>query len=191
MTATTLQIVRPNDTSVVLWDLNDPTGVNSGEYGGVTTGLRADPNFNAPRWDFDRFEAPGITGGTTTFQRAGLKEMSLAVVIKATSYDNLTTGVGRLADLLSNGCVMKWIPDGSSVTRYIDVEPSPSPVLLDGREMGLWDARVHNMSAEGINLSLTVQPFMRGAALDPAVNLLTNGTMIRDSDDNGTPDGWT
>ena len=188
--ATTLQMVDPSDLTTVLFDFNDPTGVYGGP-GVLRTEVLSNPVFGAPPWEFDRFEAPGLPGGTTTFQQVGLREMSFALRMRASSFDYLKLGVARLGHHLANGCTLKFVANGSTETRYIDVEPSPTPVLLDGRDLAYYEATQLFDTPQGVLLNLTVQPFLRSAALTPTANILNNPTLLRDADVNGTPNGWT
>jgi hypothetical protein len=184
--ASTLQLVD-TDQSTVLLDLN---GTNGDEYGSVTWALLSDVEFSAPTYANDRFNFASADGGTTSSHRAQLSQVTFRVLPTATSYDNLAAGVNRLAALLANGGTLKWIPNGSSNTRFRDFEPSDSPVLFEGRELGVFNATALFKKPEGVTLQLAVQPFFYGGELDSASNILTNATMLRDLDADGEPDGW-
>lgn len=183
----TLQLVDTNLSSVLL-DLN---GTNTDEYGSVTWTLFSDPEFSAPTYASDRSNYVSADGGTTSQHRAQLSQMRFRVLPSATSTDNLTAGINRLASLLALGGTVKWVPHGSANTRYRDFEPSETPVLYDGRELAIYNATVAFRKAEGVTLQLTVQPFFYGPTLDSSTNLLANATLTRDVDGGGTPDGWT
>jgi hypothetical protein len=185
--ASTLQLVD-TDLSTVLLDLN---GTNGDEYGSVTWALLSDVEFSAPSYANDRFNFASADGGTTANHRAQLSQVTFRVLPTATSYDNLAAGVNRLAALLANGGTLKWIPNGSSNTRFRDFEPSDSPVLFEGRELGVFNATALFRKPEGVTLQLSVQPFFYGADLDSAANILANATMLRDADGAGVPDSWT
>lgn len=177
--------------SVVLFDLNDPTGANASDTGYTATYLGSNLDLGSPSFEFERFNPPQSDGGSTTFKRAGMRQLTIPLMIVASTYDNYKTAVGRLAQLCYSGGVLKWIPDGSAVTEYIDVEPSPTPFYLDGRQVSLYEAVRLFGRGSGITLSLTAQPYLRGAELDSATNLFTNATMLRDADGAGRPDGWS
>lgn len=181
-----LQIV--DAAGVVQADLNGSNGV---AMGSVTIETMHRPDLGAPATEFTRYEYGSRDGGTTTRRRAGLTPFSLPIRIVHTAYDNKTLAVNRLAELLAAGCIMRWIPDTSANTRYIVVEPSSTPVLLDGREFALQEATAQFASIEGITLNLFRQPFLYGAELDPTLNKLTNATLLIDTDQNGRPEGWT
>ncbi len=188
--ASVLQIVDPSDTSQIWFDLYDEDGSNNAAYGSVQTYLLHDPNWGAARLDAQRFESDA-DGGQTPFSRYGLVDCSLNVRFRATSYDNLAAGVNRLSFLLSQGCTLKWVPNGSSVTKYVDIEPSQTPALVDGRELSLYQLTSLFDLPEGVTLSLTRQPFFYQAELDPTVNVLENPTLLVDQDGDGFPDSWT
>lgn len=182
--ASTLTIVDPTDTSVTLFDLN---GTNGAAAGSVTCAILHDPDWGSASLE----RSTTMSVGETVFTRRLLTPVRLRVRIQGTSYDTLNAGVGRLSALLAEGCTMKWVPNGSAQTLYVDVEPSPTPVVLDGREMGMHKAATLFDTPEGVTLRLLRQPYFRGAALTSVTNLLTNPTLLRDSDDDGDPDGWT
>jgi hypothetical protein len=186
----TLQIVDA-DLTTVLFDLYDPTAANSTEYGSVQTYMLHNPSWGVPTQTFDRFKAPGHPVGRTTFADADLTTCAIPIRIKASSYDNLTKAVGRLSQLLSSGCVIKWVPDGSTdAARYADIEPTDAPAIIDGRPQALYEVLRLFDTPKGVTLALVRQPWFRGAALSPALNVLANPTMTRDSNDDGLPDSW-
>lgn len=189
--ATTLQIVDPNSLSTVLFDLNDSTGANSGLYGSVLTYLVSDPDWGVPQQRTSVQPDVATPTARTTFAQTALADVTIKVRIKGTSYDNITKAIGALSQFLSVGCVMKWIPNGSSETRYIDIEPSDPTSLLHGQELAMYEATTLFDTPRGITLKLKRQPFMRGAALTPSTNKLSNATLLRDTNNDGTPDGWT
>lgn len=186
-----LAIVDPDDLTNILADLNDVSGVNNAEIGSIKTELVADPNWSGATVSLSRFNFAARSGGTTVNTLAQLTECQIPIRIRATTYDNLALGLGYISRLLANGCVMKWVPSGSANTRYADIEPSATPVLLDGHR-DLNEVITLVDTQPGITLSLTRQPYFRGAELDPALNLLTNATMLLDrTAGNVTPDNWT
>jgi hypothetical protein len=187
--SSTLQIVDPDSTSTVLFDLNDAAGTNSALYGSVDTAILSDPDFGTPK--IDTSSTPD-SARAVTFNRQGVANLKLRVrIYNASSYDNLNKALGKLAYYLGTGCVMKWVPNGSSETRYIDVLPSDTPVLMDGRELGVFEVTQLFDTPHGVTLNLQRLGYLRGDKLDPATNKLLNSTMIRDSDGDGTPDSWT
>jgi hypothetical protein len=182
--SSTLQIVDPSD--VVLFELNG----TSTNYGGITVDLLADPNWGLPVFESGRFSSAMSDGGTTSWRRAALTPATLKIRMRGTSYDNLAAALGELSRLLAAGCVMKWIPNGSSVTKYVDIEPTDTPLILDGRELALYLATVQVDSPDGIELRLLRQPYFRGAERDPRVNILTNSLLLRDVGQDARPDDW-
>jgi hypothetical protein len=188
--SSTLQIVD-TDLNSVLFDLYDPTAANSSEYGNVQTYMLHNPSWGVPAQRFDRFKAPGARAGRTTFTDVDLTTCAIPIRIKATSYDNLTKAVGRLSQLLSEGCIIKWVPDGSTdPARYADIEPTDAPAILDGRPQALYEVLRLFDTPKGITLALVRQPWFRGAKLDPALQALSASTLTRDSNDDGLPDSW-
>jgi hypothetical protein len=181
--ATLLQIVDPNDVSSVLFDLNDQVGANSALYGNVSTFLHDDLDLGVPTLR--------DATGTAVFNRDARAALKFRMRIKGTSPDNLATAVGRLGDYLAKGCVLKWITNNGTQTRYIDVEPSDTPVLYAGRDLNIWEATVLFDTPQGVTLNLSRLPYLRGDALTASTNKLVNPTLLRDSNADGTPESWT
>ena len=149
-------------------------------------------DLGSPAHEFSRFTSPGTDGGTTVNSRAGFRQVTLGVRVRGSSYDNLTTAVGKLSTYLRNGCVIRWQANTSANVRYIDVEPRPSPYVLDGRELSMYLATSLIDTPDGLELVLTAQPYLRGAETDSASNLLTNATLLRDTAGGvARPDGWS
>lgn len=190
--ASTLQVVDPENLSTVLFDLNDDAAANSAAYGGVRTQLVGDPDWGVPVQRSTQNDDQLTPTGFVTFAQQALATATIKMILKASSYQAETLAAGVLAQYLSQGCVLKWLPDGAAASelRYIDVEPSETPVLLDGRLGGMFDA-TQLFQHPGITLKLRRQPVFRSPGLTPSVNKLDNATMTRDSNVDGTPDSWT
>jgi hypothetical protein len=188
-----LQIVSPLDQSTVLLDLNDPTAANATSlvpY--LKTEIFSDVSFGSPRLDSSQVDPANLDTTFTTFSRRAEAPVKVGLHVTASSTDNLTKIVGTLAQYLSQGCVMKWIPTGSAFTQYLDVLPSTTPVLLNGQAMALQQLALLADTQNDLTIEFTRQAYLRSAKLDPALNkLVTNPTLLRDSNQDGTPDGWT
>lgn len=186
---TDLKIVDSADAT--LFDLNDASGAaNPGRvqtYFGVGGGFA----LNAPELTAVRFEPPSAPGGFTTSSREGLVASSWRQRMVGPSLDSLEEGVGSLQNLLRQGGILKWIPEGSSRTRYIDYEPTSAPALYQGAEMELHQLMHLFDTVAGTPIVLWRQPAVRGAELVAATNVINNPLMLLDSDVNGRPDGWT
>lgn len=172
--ATTLQIVDAESLSTVIFDLADPSATNSTFYGSVATYLVQDVDWGAPELRSTTAADAAVPSAFLSFSQQALATVRLRIRISGSSYDNLTKAIGTLAEYLSQGCVMKWVASGSSETRYIDIEPSVTPVLLNGQELALHKAMTLFDTPEGVTLSLKRQPFMRSAGLTPATNVLSD-----------------
>lgn len=188
--------LRADGTETVLFSFTDSTGaVNAAvkDLGlTVITELSMGAPFEvaSPEWTFSRYSRSRGGGGTLS-SVPELTAMTWRQKLDATSYDNLATAVGYLGRLLAAGGVMKWVPDGSSNPRYIDFEPSPSPALLNGRAYSLFFATGSFDSPEGVDMLVWRQPYLRGAELDPTVNVLVNPTLLHDQDATANrPDSW-
>jgi hypothetical protein len=188
--ATVCQIYDETNATV-LFDLNDPTAANVSDNAYSSTQTLHNVDLGEPTLEFTRFTPAATDGGTTLTDRASFRTVKLPVRIRATSYDNLQTAVGKLAVLLRAGCVIRWQANTSSNVRYIDVEPSPAPFVLDGRDLSVYLATSQIDTPEGLTLELTCQPYLRAVEMDSASNLLTNATLTRDADGAGRPDGWS
>ncbi|MGH6720279.1 MAG: hypothetical protein ACREER_13275, partial [Alphaproteobacteria bacterium] len=178
------------DQSLILFDLNDPTGTNAADNAYTATYIKGDVDFGSPAWEFDRFSPKAREGGYTTFRRAGMRQMTVPLAIKASSYDNYRTAVGRLAQLCALGGQLRFIADGSSTTLYYDLEPSETPFMFDGRALSLFEAMRLFGLGEGVKLSLVAQPWPRGSKLASDSNKMANPTLLRDDDDDGRPTSW-
>ncbi len=186
--SSTCQLID-RSTGALLFDLNDPTGANTaGDYS--NTAVLATIDLGTPAFEFSRFSPAQGDGGTTTFSRAGFRQVSVPFRMRAATYDNLAEATNRLAAVVQQPCRLKWIANNSSVTKYIDVEPSPTPYFIDGRELGVYLATSLVDTPDGIELVLTTQPFWFGDTILDNTNLFTNPTLLRDADGAGRPDGW-
>jgi hypothetical protein len=178
-------------TSTVLFDFNDPTAANVGDLGYSSTVLLENTNLGEPAMEFSRFSPPQRDGGSTVFQRAGFRTVTFRFRMRAAAYDSLAGALGRLSQYLNAGCVIKWQANTSSLVKFIDVEPSPSPYAMDGRELSSYLATSLVDTPDGLTLTLTCQPYLRGAELDPTVNKLLNATLLRAPNIPTAPTGWT
>lgn len=184
----TLQWVDESDLTTVLFDCNDDTGVNNER--GLKTFTR---NLRLGQVDPEiaRHAPADSPGGFTAFSRDGLVQMSWRQgVIEGQSFDQIAAGIGVLQRMVRRGGVLRWIPEGSADTTYIDAEPSSPPGLFVD-EADAFRALTSKQYLEGLEVDVMRQPYLRGAQLAASVNVLLNATMLRDSDANGTPDGWT
>ncbi len=187
--ASTFAVVDPNSLSTTLFDMNGSyTDPASGAT--VTTAILHDPDFGVPALDARREFDSEADVGVVSPPRRSLAECRIRVRMHATSADILRRTVETLANFLAGGCVMKWVPDGSSETRYIDVEPSVTPALIDGRELAMYEVTQLFDTPYGVPLVFNRHPFMRSDRLNPATNQLVNPTMLRDSNQDGKPDSW-
>ena len=161
-----LQIVD-TDRSTLLLDLNDPTGANAW---GVQTYFAMGGEFalGVPEMEFTRFAPESYDGGTTLFSRAALSTCAWRSRFVASSTDNMLGFVGELAKLLSLGGTLKWIPNGSTQTRFIMYEPSPAPALFAGRELELYNVTSRFDTPAGVLIALVRQPYLEGAEITAA-----------------------
>lgn len=193
--ATTFQIVD-TDLTTVLFDLNDENGTNNPD--GVRTLLAAGGalGLGAGSPDPVVLSPPAIDGGFVVSNRVGLGTAGWRQIIRApstaTTPDTVVTAVGTLAYLLGQGGTIKYVANNSAEVRYIDFEPSPAPALYQGLEMELYALTQLFQTNEGVQINLVRQPFLRGAELTAATNLLLNATLTEDFDATANrPDNWT
>jgi hypothetical protein len=190
---TTLQIVSPLDQTTVLFDLNDYTATNATSLVPYTrTEVFSDVDLGVPALDTNQVQPAQLDTLLTTFARHAAAPVRMGIHITASSVDNLTKVVGTLAQYLAQGCVMKWVPTGATQTAYLDVLPSLTPVILNGQALGLQQLALFMDTQNDLKIEFTRQAYLRFGKLDPALNrLVTNPTMLRDSDQDGLPNGWT
>src|SRR6266566_550682 len=99
--AVTLQIVDVDDPTSILWDFNDPTGVNSALYGSVNTAILSDVDFGVPTM-------PNVATGIGTFNRDARAPLKMKVRIHGATYDAQALALGRLAQYIAQGCCIKY-----------------------------------------------------------------------------------
>lgn len=191
--ASTLQLV--DDAGTVLFDFNTSTG--TGNPSSLPTAFASGGGMDllggAP--ELTVFSGDSTPGGSIVRRRDPLAEVSWQQVFgtMGTTYDTLAAGIGELARLLSKNGRLKWIPHGSTQTRYIDFEGSAAPVrLLDGREMGLWQAAQQGFLSEGATIALWAYPYLLEDELSPSANKCVNPTLLYDFGGTANrPDDWT
>lgn len=165
---TTVQLVN-SDLSTVLLDLNDPTGANNASFGSVRTqwALGGAFSFAAPH-EAVRFNT-ALDGAFTVSSRRGLGEAFFRVLMAATSEANLRLGIGRLANLVTSGGILKIV---SGTTRYLRFEPSPLPTAYQGKELELNHVLAQFSAFQGIDVRLACQPYFEGAeVVSPAATV--------------------
>ncbi len=109
--------------------------------------------------------------------RAGLVVSSWRQAVGFDDYDDGLNGVGEIGRLLRAGGVIRF--QGDTGIRYIDFEPSTALTLWD-RPEDMVRALTQGVYPEGIPLEIVRQPFLRGAELDSAVNILDNPSLYRE-----------
>lgn len=187
--ASTLQLV--NDSGTVLFDFN--TSSTTTNPFSITTqfGVGGGMNLVTGEPELSIVSGASAPGGYVVRRRDPLSMTMWRQRFSATTYDNLAAGIGALANLLAQGGILKWIPHGSSQTRYIRFEPASTPVLLDGRELGLWQAAQLFDTPEGVQIALLCYPYLLGSELTPSLNLTSNPTLLHDFGGTANrPDGW-
>jgi hypothetical protein len=191
--AVTLQIVSPLDQTTVLLDLNDYTAANATSLVPYTrTEIFSDVDLGSPVLDSSQLNPVNLDTTYTTFSRRAAAPVKMGIHVTASSTDNLTKVVGTLAQYLAQGCVMKWQPTGATVAGFLDVLPSQTPVILNGQTLALQQLGLYIDTQNDLKIEFSRQAYLRFAKLDPALNrLVTNPTMLRDSNQDGLGDGWT
>lgn len=176
----------------VLIDLQDPTGVNNSEIGGVKTNLR-DLQFHADQLQPSRFMSPNRPGGSTSWTHDDLVLTTWRQFLDFSSggYDLGARARDRLAWLLRTGGAFQYQETATSLVKILDFEPSDALSLFGSEPEDMYRALTSGVFPEGIQLSIARQPWARSASLTPSTNLLANGTLLRDSDADGLPDSFT
>ena len=177
--STILQIV--DDAGGVLFDLNGTNGVDAGSVV-ADFGVGGTFNLGSPDPELVVISPPSAAGGSVVSRRDPLTTTAWRQHLEATTYDLLVQGVGYLARLLAAGGTIKWIPEGSAHTRYIDFEPSPAPALLDGQSFDLLQVVLQFAKPHGVPIGIIRQPYLRGDLLSASTNVLENATFLYDND---------
>jgi hypothetical protein len=161
MSITSIQLVD-TDLSTVLFDLHSADGSTNSSWGSVITkfGLGGSFTVTAPH-EAGRFPRSGSDGAFTTFSRRGLGQASWRQFISGTTEANLRLGTGRLADLITRGCILKIVT--SAVTRYLRFEPSGYPTPFQGKDSELADLYAMFKFQQGLDVSVACQPYWEGA----------------------------
>jgi hypothetical protein len=193
--ATTLQIVA-SDLTTVLFDLHDPTGANNADGVCTEVALGGGLGLGAGSPEPVMLSPASIDGGFVVSNRVGLGTASwrqkLQAASGATTPDSIINAVGTLAHLLDQGGILKYVANASAEVRYIDFEPSPAPALYQGQELELYKLTRLFQLPDGVTIQVIRQPFLRGAELSPALNLVTNPTLTQDFGGTANrPDDWT
>jgi len=183
--------------ATVLFDFNDPTGANNVGVGSVRTELAIGGGFDlgVPALDAVILAAPSEDGGEVVHLRQGFGSMAWRQRIRppdgATSPDAILSAVGALAELLSYRGVLKYVPNNSTETRFIDFEPSPTPGVFRGLPLELMQITELLDSPQGFEIQMVRQPYLRGYELAPETNLVSNPTLAHDfGGTSNRPDGW-
>lgn len=185
----TFQIVDHSNT--VLFDLNDPTGATNRRS--LKTWLGGDANFGEIAPELSIEPRKGRESGSMLLTRRNPHTTGQwNQRVQAASYDDLVTGVGEMLRLLAEppqGARLLWKPAGAVENRYLDyLTAAPIPSLLRGQDFALGQVMSLLADEPGLPISVLLQPYSYGDRLDPAVNVLTNSTLLATT---GTrPDGW-
>ncbi|MGH2555488.1 MAG: phage head spike fiber domain-containing protein, partial [Actinomycetota bacterium] len=190
MSIGTFRIVDPDNLASVLFDMNDIAGT-SGNAGGVKTQTR-ELRLNAPELRAVRFSPEASPGASTPFAKDELAGMSWRQrIFGYADTDKASEGLGRLDQLLRLGGVIEWLPTGAALTKYINFESSASAPLFGETERDVFYATQLKDYPEGILIQVLRQPYLRSGELDPAVNQLTNASLLLDTGLTGPPNSWT
>jgi len=186
--AITLQ-VRTKGTSTVLFDFTDATGAaNPSGLKSRLMGFDAGGNTKSTEW----FSPSNRDGDTLVFTRHGRRVLGLSLLLEGANadYDSLRAGVEGMISVLEDGTSKEiyWVTD--SDVRYIDFQTADLSRILTGDHQGSVFA-IDRGKIIGYPLSIYVGPWERNAELDPATNVLTNPTLLLDTNLDGVPDGWT
>jgi hypothetical protein len=185
----TFRVLDQDDLTKVLFDCDDEAGT-TGIFNGVKTQVR-DLRVNAPELEVVRFGPISAPGARTVRSIDRLASMSWRQMISGRPVDDLSQAVGRLSQLIRDGGVIELLLTNGTVTKYADFEPSAAAALLL-EERDVFHATMLNNYPEGIPIAVEIQPGLRSAELDPAVNLAVNPFFLWDTQaPTGTPDNWT
>jgi len=178
----TFRIVDETDLSVVLQDLDD----------GTTTMVR-ELELRVPQRETSHFTPATTPGDALTKARdpSVVTEWKQVLLYSGQTYDQLAARAREIVMLLRRGGVIEFTPRDSATTLYIDYEKGSGFALFGESPEDTFRALTGRAYPAGVPIQIRRQPGMREAERNPAVNKLTNGTMLADSNRDGTPDGWT
>lgn len=185
----TYQIVD-EDLTTVRFDMNDASG--AANPGGLKT-IARELHLRLPELEAVRFAPSSRPGGRTVFARDPLAVTTWKQAVLGSAnntYDEGAKAFNELTRLLRAGGVIKFTPEGSTETRFIDFEPSDGVALFGDEPEDVFRALTSHAYPDGAPVTIIRQPHLRIAELDPAVNVLANPTLLLDRDGSGVPDGW-
>ena len=150
-----------SDLSTVLFACMSATGSENSGFGSVPTkfAVRGTVKLDG-RLEATRFEHSNLDGAFTTKSRRSLGTATWRQVVSASSEANLRLGIGRLADLVTRGGILR-VTAGS--TRYLRYEPSMYPQPFQGDEEELRELYSDFNLTRGLEIVLDCQPYWEGA----------------------------
>jgi hypothetical protein len=178
----TFRIVDEAEQSTVLDDLDDGTRTQVREL-----------ELNVPIREIDEFTPANAPGGDTTHLRDPLvlTRWKQGLHYSDQTYDQLAARARNIVKLLRRGGMIEFTPRDSATALLIDYEPGSGFALFGESPEDTFRALTSRAYPAGIPITIRRQPGLRESARDPAVNKLSNGTMLMDSNRDGTPNGWT
>lgn len=185
----TYQIVD-EDLTTVRFDMNDASG--AANPGGLKT-IARELHLRLPELEAVRFAPSSRPGGRTVFARDPLAVTTWKQAVLGSAnntYDEGARAFNELTRLLRAGGVIKFTPEGSTETRFIDFEPSDGVALFGDEPEDVFRALTSHAYPDGAPVTIVRQPHLRIAELDPALNVLANPTLLIDRNGDGRPEGW-
>ncbi len=181
------QLVDVDDTTT-LWDCNDDAGTASPQ--GVRTNVR-ELQLMGPGRAVTRFSPSTMPGASTPYSKDELVSTTWKQRVYGQPGDALQQWFGVLQRLLTTQCRIRYSLANSSVTRWIEYEPTDQlPALIGGDPADVFHLTQINDFPSGVPIVLWRQPQVREQELDPALNVLVNPTLLINLAGDGVPDGW-
>lgn len=151
--AYTLQLL--DSAGNVVFDLNTTGTTNPHE---VQTAILESVNLGVPTGSPAFFQPSNLPGGFRTHRRDELVEGGLLIECRADTQDDLWSGINELTEAFQTHAVLKYVRDGSSQTRYIDLVHA---TVFNGGFEGDVDLSVRNAVSD-VTVTFTRQPYLRG-----------------------------
>jgi hypothetical protein len=179
-----------SDLATVDLDLN---GVGD-TWTGKGFALLGDPDLGPVNLQLALLRQQGVDGAILASASHDTTVMTLPLAVRATTKVSIDEVVGLWRDLAfrvsAGGGFLEWQLPGESESRFFEPFPSGVENLIGGGK-----DTVRNVAGGAFDVGHTVaillQPFGRLAKRLASVQLLTNASLLRDSNLDGRPDGVT
>lgn len=177
------------DLSTVLLDMNSVGAT----WAGTGFAVMGDPDLGTVTKNLVLLQQQGVSGAVVASLDDDVRVLSFRLASRAASLAQFSDLVllHRQAEFQFNaGGTISMQMDGETSPRYFEALPSGIPPLLHGQKDAYLQAAGGGYDPIGIDVAILVQPYAKLPVQLASVNKLTNGSMLVDSNLDGTPESW-